>query len=155
MAEEKKFIVLVAEDDDDDYQFALDIFREIKLEKEFYRVYDGEELMDYLRQKGKYAGGQNAPKPNLLFIDITMPKKSGAEAIHEIKADPKLAEIPIFVFTTAEDPEEVKQDYNLPIEEDFIIHKPESFESFKKVFVKLKYYLLEITEKANASKENS
>ncbi|MBL4655265.1 MAG: response regulator [Bacteroidia bacterium] len=151
MSEDKKnFIILVAEDDDDDYQFALDIFREIKIEKEFYRVYDGEELMDFLQHKGKYESGEGAPKPNLLFIDITMPKKSGADAIKEIKADPNLAEIPIFVFTTAEDPEEVKEDYDLPIDEDFIIHKPESFESFKKVFVKLKYYLLEVDEKSNS-----
>ena len=149
MSNEKKYLILVAEDDDDDYQFALDIFREIKVEKDFRRVYDGEDLMNYLQRTGKYESGDNAPKPDLLFIDITMPKKSGAEAIKEIKADPELSKIPMFVFTTAEDPEEIIEDYDLPLEEDHIIHKPESFESFKKVFVKLKYFMLEMDESNN------
>lgn len=138
-------VILIAEDDDDDYQFALDIFQEIKVDKTFFRVQDGEELMDFLHKKGKYEKN-NTPTPNLLFVDITMPKKSGGEAIKEIKAHPELSKIPLFVFTTSEDPEEIIEEHQLPITEDFIIHKPESYENFKRVFVKLKYFLLNLTE---------
>jgi CheY-like chemotaxis protein len=76
-------------------------------------VEDGEEVMDYLRQQGKYAVPGSAPRPGLILLDLNMPKKDGREVLSEIGADPLLRRIPIVVMTTSRSEEDVDHSYEL------------------------------------------
>ena len=73
---------------------ACDALAESRLSNDIYCVTDGEDLMDYLHRRGKYAPPAEAPRPGLILLDLNMPKKDGREALREIKSDPDLAADP-------------------------------------------------------------
>ena len=98
---EKTITILMADDDEDDRLMAQEALQEARLANDLHFVLDGEELMDYLYHRGKYADGSNAPRPGLILLDLNMPKKDGREALKEIKSDPALRQIPIVVLTTS------------------------------------------------------
>ena len=85
--------ILVADDDADDRMLMQDALEECRLANDLHFVENGEELMDYLYQRGPYAE-VDAPRPGLILLDLNMPKKDGREALQEIKADPNLRRIP-------------------------------------------------------------
>ncbi len=107
-------------------------------------VEDGEELLDYLYQRGKYTDPANAPRPGLILLDLNMPKKDGREALQEIKADPGLRQIPIVVLTTSKAQEDIYRTYDLSASA--FITKPVSFESLVEVMKSLGKYWFEIVE---------
>ena len=73
-------------------------------------VIDGEDAMAFLRREGKHAG---APRPDLILLDLNLPKKSGREVLAEIKADPKLFGIPVVVLTVSQEESDILQTYDL------------------------------------------
>ena len=73
-------------------------------------VSDGEEAMAYLRREGKYA---DAPRPDLILLDLNLPKKDGREVLAEIKADEDLKRIPVVILTMSRDEEDILKSYNL------------------------------------------
>ena len=97
----KPITILMAEDDPDDRMLTGDAFTENRLLNELRFVEDGEELMDYLYHRGKYADPSDAPRPGLILLDLNMPRKDGREALAEIKADKDLRQIPVIVLTTS------------------------------------------------------
>src|SRR5208283_5960293 len=99
--EGKMITILLADDDPDDRQLTRDAFAENRLANQLHCVEDGEELMDYLRRRGKYENLRNEPLPGLILLDLNMPRKDGREALKEIKADPNLRRIPVVVLTTS------------------------------------------------------
>mgnify|MGYP000467622376 CR=1 FL=1 len=78
------------DDDDDDRMLAEEARHEARLANTVSAVEDGEEMMDYLHQRGKYSVPGSAPRPGLILLDLNMPRKDGREALQEIKADPEL-----------------------------------------------------------------
>ncbi len=86
-----------AEDDADDRKLTQEALDESRVVNELRFVEDGEELMDYLRHKGKYTDSIESPRPGLILLDLNMPRKDGREALQEIKADPDLRRIPVVV----------------------------------------------------------
>lgn len=130
--------VLLAEDDPDDRMLALDAFRQNRLGDSLEFVEDGEELIDFLRRKGKYAGLAGSPLPALILLDLNMPRMDGREALREIKADPDLRRIPIVVLTTSRQQEDVYRAYDLGVNS--FITKPTSFESLVEVVAALVDY---------------
>lgn len=92
--------ILVADDDEDD-RFLMEEALEEKDFRAVYFVEDGEELMDYLYHRGQYSSLSSSPRPNLILLDLNMPRKDGREALKEIKADHKLHRIPVVVMTTS------------------------------------------------------
>jgi two-component system, response regulator len=97
----RKWVILLAEDDPDDQMFAR---RAVILCNQHIRLHiveDGEELMLYLRRQGEYADPLSYPRPDLVLLDLNMPRKSGREALREIKSDPNLRRIPVVVMTTS------------------------------------------------------
>lgn len=104
----KKLIVLMAEDDDDYYLLAKQAFEESCPQHRLYRVEDGEELMNYLRFQGKYAA---AVRPHVILLDLNMPRKSGRQALQEMKADPNLKRIPVVIFTTSKAEQDIQESY--------------------------------------------
>jgi CheY-like chemotaxis protein len=115
--------ILIAEDDPDDQLLAREALDESRIANAVYFVDDGQELMDFLRQAGAY---RDAPRPDLILLDLNMPRKDGREALAEIKGDPLLRSIPVVILTTTKANEEVLHAYNLGANS-FVV-KPVSFE---------------------------
>lgn len=124
-------VILMADDDDDDQEMARRALRSAKVANEFRTVGDGEELMDYLFHRGKYAPPASSPRPGLVLLDLNMPRKDGREALREMKADPLLRSIPVIILTTSEDPFEIARAYDLGANS--FIAKPVSFDGLVRV----------------------
>ncbi|HEX7183155.1 MAG TPA: response regulator [Thermoanaerobaculia bacterium] len=140
----KSIIILLAEDDPDDRMLVQDAVAEGRLVNDLRCVEDGEELLDYLHQRGKYAGESAAPRPGLILLDLNMPKKDGREALREIKADPSLRQIPVVVLTTSKAEEDVFRSYDLGANS--FVTKPVTFQSLVELMKTLGRYWLEIVE---------
>lgn len=106
-----QIVILLADDDEEDRMLTRDALIESHLLNEVHCVEDGEELMDYLHQRGKYAPPALAPRPGVILLDLNMPKKDGREALREIKSEPNLRQIPVVVMTTSKAREDVLQSY--------------------------------------------
>ena len=137
-------VILLADDDEEDRMLACDALAESRLSNEVFCVTDGEDLMDYLRLEGKYAPPAHAPRPGLILLDLNMPKKDGREALREIKADPKLRQIPVVVMTTSKAQEDVLQSYDSGASS--YISKTVTFEGLVEVMKGLGRYWFEIVE---------
>lgn len=140
----KPITILVADDDPDDRQLTLEAFAENHLANDIRFVEDGEELLDYLNQRGKYAAPGAAPWPGIILLDLNMPRKDGREALREIKADPKTRAIRVIVMTTSKAEEDVVRSYNLSAAS--YITKPVTFERLVEVVKAFGHYWLEIVE---------
>lgn len=127
--------VLMADDDSDDRSFVLDALYQAKVQNELDCVEDGEQLLDYLRARGAFF---SAPRPDLILLDLNMPRKDGFEALAEIKADPELRAIPVIVFTSSSTPEDVTRAYQLGASG--YIRKPMTFEQTVKLFERVSDY---------------
>jgi CheY-like chemotaxis protein len=136
--------ILMADDDEDDYMLAREALMESRLPNHLYIVKDGEELMDYLHHRGDYTESSSAPRPDLILLDLNMPKKDGREALLEIKNDPKLRYIPVIILTTSKAQEDVYHTYDLGANS-FII-KPVTFAALVEVMKTIGKYWFEIVE---------
>ncbi|MCI0771649.1 MAG: response regulator, partial [Chloroflexi bacterium] len=130
------------DDDEDDRMFAQDALVEARLANHIDFVEDGEELMDFLRHRGKYANGNCPTRPGIILLDLNMPRKDGREALKEIKADPKLRQIPVVVLTTSKAQEDIFRTYDLGVSS--FITKPVSFEGLVDIMKTLSKYWFEI-----------
>ena len=135
-------IILYAEDDDDDFLLTEEAFEESRVRNPLRRVRDGEELMDYLHHRGKYAGLNGSPNPGLILLDLNMPRKDGREALKEIKEDDGLKRIPVVVLTTSKAQEDIYRTYDLGVSS--FITKPVSFEGLVEIMKTLSKYCFEI-----------
>jgi CheY-like chemotaxis protein len=144
MVRKETIIILMAEDDPDDRMLTKDALQEARLANDMYFVEDGEELMDYLYHRGKYADPKSSPLPGLILLDLNMPRKDGREALKEIKGDHDLRQIPIVILTTSKAEEDILRSYDLGVNS-FII-KPVTFEALVDVMKTLAKYWFEIVE---------
>lgn len=144
MNNRKSITILLADDDADDRMMASDALEESRLANDLRCVEDGEELMDYLHHRGKYAPPNDAPRPGLILLDLNMPRKDGREALKEIKAEPELRSIPVIVLTTSKAEEDIYRTYDLGVNS--FITKPVNFESLVAVMKALGKYWFEIVE---------
>jgi CheY-like chemotaxis protein len=133
----------MAEDDPDDRLMAEKAFLENRIANPLVTVANGVELLDYLRQKGKYADSSPV-KPCFILLDLNTPKMDGREALRIIKSDEKLMRIPIVIITTSKAEEDILISYNVGANS--YITKPITFEGLVKVIKTLKDYWLEIVE---------
>ena len=136
--------VILAEDDEDDYLLTQEAFKEAKIINHLHRVKDGEELMNYLHKEISNPSTLNSSPPLIILLDLNMPRKSGREALKEIKSDPKLRSIPVVILTTSKAEEDILMSYDLGCNS--FIRKPVSFEQFVNVIKEFKKYWLEIVE---------
>ena len=142
--EGKVITILLADDDPDDRQLTRDAFAENRLANVLNTVDDGEELLEYLQRRGRYADQRNEPLPGLILLDLNMPRKDGREALKEIKADPNLRRIPIVVLTTSKAEEDIVRSYDLGVNS--YVTKPVTFKSLVELVKVLGRYWFEVVE---------
>jgi CheY-like chemotaxis protein len=134
-------MIMLADDDPDDRFLVKEAFEESNLLNPLLTVEDGEQLMDYLHRK---AGYENAQRPSLILLDLNMPRKSGFEALKEIKTSPELRSIPVVILTTSKAEEDIIRSYDLGVNS-FIV-KPVTFESLVEKVKELNRYWFQIVE---------
>ncbi|HEY9810447.1 MAG TPA: response regulator [Halomicronema sp.] len=144
LSNQKKIIILIADDDPDDQLLASEAIEEIKLPAELYCVKDGEELLDYLYQRGAFSNPESAPRPTIILLDLNMPKKDGRQALAEIKADANLRLIPVVVLTTSNAQVDIKQAYDGGASS--FITKPMTFDALVDVMLTLSKYWFNVVE---------
>lgn len=137
----RPIIVLMADDDEDDRLLAKDAFEECGSGIHLHCVEDGQELMDYLHGRDRFADRSVYPLPGLILLDLNMPRKDGREALSEIKADPLLRRVPVIVFTTSKAEEDVMRSYDLGVSS--FITKPLAYESLVRLMETLSSYWFE------------
>ena len=120
--------ILLVEDSATDVLLAEEALQEAKMRNNLYVVKDGVEAMAFLRNEGKYA---DVPRPDLVLLDLNMPRKDGREVLAEVKADDHLKNIPVVVLTTSQAQEDVLKAYGLHA--NCYISKPVDFEQFTNV----------------------
>lgn len=110
--EEKRKIIFLVEDNKADIRLIQEALKNTSLPHEVVTVRDGIEAMAFLRREGEY---HNAPRPDLILLDLNLPKKDGREVLAEIKTDAKLKRIPVIVLTTSHNEEDIFHSYDLHV----------------------------------------
>lgn len=142
----KRITVLMAEDDAEDRMLVKEAWEESMLANDLRFVEDGEQLIDYLHRRGRYASPDESPRPGLILLDLKMPRKDGLEALKEIKEDPDLRTIPVVVLTSSKAEQDIVNSYDLGASS-YII-KPVTFEKLVETMKTLRHYWLEIVDLA-------
>ncbi|MBM3323364.1 response regulator [candidate division WOR-3 bacterium] len=133
--------VLLVEDNAGDVRLTQEALREAKVHNNLSVVNDGVEAMAFLRREGKYA---QAPRPDLMLLDLNMPRKDGRQVLAEVKADPELGRIPIVVLTTSKAEEDIVRSYELHANS--YVTKPVDFEQFMKVVQSIEGFWLTVVK---------
>jgi len=120
--------ILLVEDNPGDVRLTIEAMREAKLHNRIHVVEDGVEAMQFLRHEGRYA---DAPRPDLILLDLNLPKKDGRAVLAEVKADPVLKRIPVVVLTTSSAEEDVLKAYDLHA--NAYVTKPVDLSQFMKI----------------------
>lgn len=128
----------MAEDDADDQLLVQDAFAECGRQDAVRFVADGEELVDYLLRRGKYEQAAASPRPDLILLDLNMPRKDGREALREIRSHAGLRRVPVVVFTTSRAETDVERVYELGANS--FITKPAAFDALVATVSKLTSY---------------
>ncbi|KUO60674.1 response regulator [bacterium BRH_c32] len=133
--------ILLVEDNLGDARLAVEALKESKLKNNMHVVNDGEEAMDFLYKKGKYS---NVPTPDLILLDLNLPKKDGREVLDEIKTSDILKRIPVVILTISKAEEDILQAYNLHA--NCFITKPLDLDQFMKVVKSIEDFWLTIVK---------
>lgn len=131
--------VLLVEDDPGDVLLIREAFSDHKVVNVLSVVSDGVEAMRFVRGEGEYAERE---RPDLVLLDLNLPRKSGSEVLAEIKADPELQTIPVIVLTTSEAEEDVMRSYQMHA--NAYITKPVDFDRFKQIVHKIDDFFIGI-----------
>jgi chemotaxis family two-component system response regulator Rcp1 len=133
--------ILLVEDNPGDVRLTLEALRDSKMSNNMNVVEDGVEAMAFLRQEGEYA---NAPRPDVILLDLNLPKKDGREVLAEVKADENLRRIPVVVLTTSQAEEDILRSYNL--QANCYVTKPLDLDQFIKVVRSIEEFWLTIVK---------
>lgn len=120
--------ILLVEDNPGDVVLTLEAMREAKIHNHMHVVEDGVEAMEFLRHQGRFG---DAPRPDLILLDLNLPRKDGREVLAEVKADPELKRIPVVVLTTSRSEEDVLRAYDLHA--NCYVTKPVDLTQFMKI----------------------
>lgn len=120
--------ILIVEDSPADLRLTMEAFKGAKILSSVNVARDGEEAMAFLRHEGDY---KDAPRPDLILLDLNMPKKDGREVLQEIKSDPELKRIPVVVLTTSADDKDILTAYDTFV--NAYVTKPVDLDQFMKI----------------------
>jgi CheY-like chemotaxis protein len=116
--------IMLADDDEDDRLFFREAFEEVKINYEFSTFNDGEQLMDYLNEPAN-------PLPDIIFLDLNMPRKSGIECLREIRNDDRLKKISVAIYSTSSSEQDIEDTFVSGA--NVYIKKPNDFNMLKKI----------------------
>jgi len=127
--------ILMVEDNPGDVRLTIEALKEAKVRNHLHTVEDGVEALAFLRREGRYA---EAPRPDLVLLDLNLPKKTGREVLAEIKDDPDLRRIPVVILTVSQAEQDIVKSYNLhancyitkPVDLDRFLEVVQSIENF-------------------------
>lgn len=134
--------ILLVEDNPGDIRLTQEALKEGKIRNNLYIAQDGVEAMDFLHQRGKFS---NAPRPDIILLDLNLPRKDGRQVLDEIKQDERLKRIPVVILTTSDADEDIIRTYNnhsncyitKPLDLDRFVRVVQSIEDFWLTIVKL------------------
>lgn len=127
--------ILLVEDNPGDVRLVSESLKEYKICNRLSMARDGEEALEFLRRKGRFA---DAPRPDVILLDLNLPKKDGREVLEEIKSDPDLRRIPVVVLTSSSDEEDVLKSYD--VNANCYITKPVDLDQFVRVVQSIEHF---------------
>ena len=133
--------VLLVEDDPGDILMTREAFQHHKIQNKLHVVTDGEQALQFLRQTGEYTG---APRPDLILLDLNLPRRSGHEVLAELKEDPQLRIIPVVILTTSQAEEDILRSYSLHA--NAYVSKPVDFERFMDVIRQIDNFFVTVVK---------
>lgn len=131
--------ILLVEDSPGDVRLTREALKDAKVRNNLHVVPDGVEALAFLRRTGRHA---DAPRPDLVLLDLNLPKKDGREVLEEIKADEGLKHIPVVILTTSQAEQDILESYRLRA--NAYVTKPVDLEQFLKVVKSIEQFWLEI-----------
>ena len=141
MSNEREIEILLVEDNPGDARLTAEALKEAKVRNKLRHIGDGAEALAFLRGQGKYAGAQ---RPDLILLDLNLPRKDGREVLAEIKGDERLKRIPVVILTTSQAEEDILRAYNLNA--NCYVSKPVDLDQFIKVVGTIKDFWLTIVK---------
>lgn len=140
MAHESHAIeILLVEDNPGDARLTLEAMRDAKVHNRIHVVEDGVEALAFLRREGSYG---DAPRPDLILLDLNLPRKDGRAVLAEVKADPDLKRIPVVVLTTSQAEDDVLRAYDLHA--NCYVTKPVDLEQFMKIIKQIDEFWVKV-----------
>jgi CheY-like chemotaxis protein len=133
--------ILLVEDSPDDASLTIEALRDGRVHNRISVVEDGVEAMAYLRRDGPY---RDAPRPDLILLDLNLPRKSGREVLAEVKQDPDLRRIPVVVMTSSDDEKDILAAYNLYV--NCYVTKPVDLDQFIRVVKTIEHFWFSIVK---------
>jgi len=133
--------ILLAEDNPGDVRLTIEALRYNKVQNNLQVARDGEEAMAYLRREGAFA---QATRPDLILLDLNMPKKSGLEVLAEVKGDPDLRRIPVVILTTSAAEQDILRSYDLHA--NCYVTKPVELDQFMEVVRQIEGFWMQIVK---------
>jgi CheY-like chemotaxis protein len=133
--------ILLVEDNEGDVGLVEEVFEETKIRNNLHVAEDGEEAMQFLHKEGKF---KDVPHPDIILLDLNLPKKDGREVLAEIKVDNTLKRIPVVVLTTSDAEKDIIKMYDLHANS--YIMKPVDFDQFIKVIKSIEGFWLEVVK---------
>ena len=133
--------ILLVEDSPDDAALTVDALRDGRVQNRVAVVEDGVEAMAYLRRDGAYA---DVPRPDLILLDLNLPRKNGREVLAEVKQDPDLRRIPVVVMTSSDDEKDILAAYNLYV--NCYVTKPVDLDQFIGVVKTIEHFWLSVVK---------
>lgn len=137
-ARSKTAIILLVEDDPEDQKLTRRALKTSKLRNDLFVVPDGEKALDFLHHRAEFAAPAASPRPDLILLDLNMPKIDGRAVLEHIKHEPNLRSIPVVILTTSSQEEDILRSYQLGVNS--YITKPVSMDGFIKAIVDLEHY---------------
>ncbi|MEB4211581.1 response regulator [Mycobacterium sp. 94-17] len=131
--------ILLVEDDPGDELITREAFEHNKLKNRLHVAHDGEEGLDYLYRRGRFA---EAPRPDLILLDLNLPKYDGRQLLEKVKSDPELAQIPVVVLTTSSAEEDILKSYKLHA--NAYVTKPVDLDQFMKAVRQIDEFFVQV-----------
>ncbi|MGZ7067381.1 MAG: response regulator [Methanobacterium sp.] len=137
----KQVEILLVEDNEGDVGLIEEVFEDAKIRNNLHVTEDGEEAMLFLHKEGEFS---DAPRPDMILLDLNLPKKDGREVLKEIKMDDDLKRIPVVVLTTSKAEKDILKSYDLHANS--YITKPVDFDQFIKVIKSIEDFWLDVVK---------
>lgn len=134
--------ILLVDDSATDAELCIDTLRRHKLAEQLVWLKDGAEAIEYLFAEGRYASRRDAPLPQLVLLDLAMPKVDGFEVLRRVRSDPRTRAIPVVVMTSSQEERDITESYNLGVNS--YVSKPVVFDEFAETVAQLGLYWLAV-----------